>query len=185
MYGFNLGIFIQTIAAAFAPDTGLFKAAGRELRAAGDSGIHPQSARFQIAEALDRFIQIRRPDAGRQPVAGVIGNADRLFIAVEWGDAEHRAEDLFAENGHFRGHIIENGGFDKQPIPGGNRVAAGEQGGTLIFSLFDIAEHGLVVLLSNNRANLGVFIQRIAAAYFLRAFNQLLAEILMDRTFNQ
>ena len=27
MYGFNLGIFIQTIAAAFAPDTGLFKAA--------------------------------------------------------------------------------------------------------------------------------------------------------------
>jgi hypothetical protein len=52
------------------------------------------------------------------------------------------------------------------------------------FSLLDIAEHGLVVLLRNDRANLGAFIQRIAAAY-LRAFNQLLAEIFMDRTFNQ
>src|SRR6185312_6395438 len=48
-------------------------------------------------------------DRGGQAVAGVVGQADRLFLGVEAGHGQQRAEDFLAEQARVRGDVGVHG----------------------------------------------------------------------------
>ena len=63
-----------------------------------------------------RTVQVGSDDARRQAVVGVVGAADRFFFTFIGEDGHHRAEDLFAHDGHLVGAVGEHGRGDPRAV---------------------------------------------------------------------
>src|SRR5688572_8298614 len=91
----------------FAAVAGLLVAAeGREGVPGGVVDLHLASA--QLPRHLPRVLDVLRLDVRRQPIDGVVGDLDRLLLAVVWHDRQHRAEDLLARDGHAGHDVAEH-----------------------------------------------------------------------------
>ena len=107
---------------------------------------------------------IARPDAGRQAVDGVVGDADGVVLVLVGNDREDGPEDLLLGDRHVVAHVGEH----RRP----HEVAlveaigcfgpTGEELGSFVDALLDVAAHPLALGLRYERAETGVGVERIA-----------------------
>ena len=112
-------------------------------------------------------VQILGHDARSQAELSVVGAADHFFFAVVGEDAHHRAEDFFFDDGHVVGAIGEHGRGHEcalGQIAFGQTFAAAQQAGALFFALGNVAQHAFHVSKADQRAEVGVFVFRVADA---------------------
>ena len=73
-----------------------FHAAEGDAQVAHQPAIHPDCSGVDLFRDAMGAIQILRPDAGGEPVIGVVGVLDHFFFVVERRDGNDRAKDFFA-----------------------------------------------------------------------------------------
>src|SRR5690606_5368234 len=96
-------------AAGFAAVAALLVAADRQFGGAVQYVVDPAAAGADAADGLEGLADVLAPDAGGEPVGGVVGDGDRLFRRLEGERRQHRPEDLFAGNAHPRRGAVEDG----------------------------------------------------------------------------
>src|SRR5690349_3661632 len=63
-------------------------------------GVDPDTSSLDSTGGAVGCVQIARPYASGEAVAGIIGDAHGIIKILEAGDRNHRAENLLAENPH-------------------------------------------------------------------------------------
>src|SRR5580700_8752899 len=82
---------------ALAADPGQLHAAKRGAQVAQEPVVDPGDTDFHLSRHAMRALQVRGPDRGREPVAGVIGHVDGLLLGIKRRQVAHRAEDFLAD----------------------------------------------------------------------------------------
>src|SRR5260221_2541223 len=107
----DLRIGIQHGVAHFSSVAALLVATERGSRVELVIGVDPDDTGFDQGDHFVRLLDVARPDTGCQPVdRPVIARGYCLHI-FERHSNHHRAEDLFAGDGHVVTHLVENGGL--------------------------------------------------------------------------
>ena len=155
--GFRTGIGRQPFPAAFAAKAAFAHTAKARRRIHHIGAIHPDDARYQLGRDIQREVDILGPDRRRQPVAGVIGQLDRLGRGAEGGGYQHGAKDLVLHQrigrvhaGDQCGRIIASGRGD---IACGKHLATGVGGNHF--------GHALHLNGVHQRAYIHGFVQRV------------------------
>src|SRR5699024_1513872 len=99
------------------PDARGLVPAERGVRRVAVIVVHPHATGLDGAAGAVDGVLLPRPHTGAQPVQGVVRDRDRLVVAVEPRQREHRTEDLLLEDPHRVVALEERGG---------DVVAAGE-----------------------------------------------------------
>ena len=95
-----------------------------------------------------RAADILGPQASHQPVLGIVGDGDRLFLGLEADHAHDRPENLLPRDPHAVVHVGKHGGRDVIAIAHLNEaLAAGDQPRALVPADIEVA-HGLFQLLA-------------------------------------
>src|SRR5204863_6750595 len=115
-------------------------------------------------------LDVLGPYAGRQTVDRAVGELHARFEIIEGEYGQHRAENLFARDRHLGRHSIEHRRLDVVALAvGPDGFAAGDQRGALVYTLLDVREDGLLLLLGDEGAEARVLVQRIAGRELLRS----------------
>ena len=163
----DLGIQIEDLAALFAPPAGLPKTAKRQSGIDRAVHIHANRAGPDLADHLMGDTEIARPHASRQPVHGPVGFlGDAIeIIVIKSHCTKNRAENLFADDRHFRPGVGQDRWFNEIAFVT-DAIAAGHHGGAVIFSLLNVAGHPLELLLGYKRPHLRAIAQPVTDADF-------------------
>src|ERR1700722_8515524 len=100
---------LDRIPPVFPPKTTLTHAANRNLRWNIEKCIEPNDARPDASGDANRRVDIARPDARREAVLGVIGEANDFLDVVEGYDRHHGAECFLSCKRRRQGDVGENG----------------------------------------------------------------------------
>ena len=127
-------------------------------------------------------VEVARPDAGREAVDRVVRDLDRLVHAVERDHRGDRPEDLLARDRHAVLHAGEERRADVGALAEFLRRAAAEpQLRAFLAALVDQAEHALLVGMRDERAHVGLRVERIARREgVLAEFDEALDEVVVD-----
>ena len=153
------------------------------MRWVGVVVVHPHTTRLDRSRHLVEFMCIPRPNAGTQPVGGIVRDGDGLFRVLEGGHGQHWSEDLFLEDAHLV-VALEHGGLDV--IPRGEvalqlrRSTTREHLGTFLLADIDVAEDLLVLVIAGLCAKHGSTIQRTAELHGFHARDHTLHELVVD-----
>ena len=93
----DLGVGVGRVRPELAAVAGLLEAAERRRHAHRAVGVDRQVAALQRPGDAQRLRAVARPDRAREPVDGVVGDADRLGLVVERDDHRDRPEDLVVD----------------------------------------------------------------------------------------
>src|SRR5947209_11175330 len=121
------------------------------------------------ADALrdsQRAADVSGPDGAGEPVLVLVHEANDLLFVLERDDGQYRAEDFLLGDPHPIVGVVEDGGFEEASVrwsAGGGR-AAGDQPRAFLVPHIDVALNALALLDRNQRAHLGLLIERIADA---------------------
>src|SRR6202041_2747154 len=108
-HALGLQIISDGVDTALASDARALVAAKWRHVAPGAVGVHQHSSGYHPLRHHQRPPNALRPDAGGEPVYGVIGDANRFLFVVKRNYRKHGTEDLFIRNTHLRIHIGEDG----------------------------------------------------------------------------
>ena len=130
--------------------------------------------------------QVVRPDVCGEPVAGVVGESDRVVLVVERRDADDRPEDLFLEDAHVGPDVGEH---RRGEVVAGVQVcgalAAGHQAGAFGDSALDVGNDSVVVLGGDERTQLGCGIARVTDANCRGPLAEHGDELVVQRSFHE
>src|SRR6266542_2633117 len=163
MYGLQDEEFLDSVRSELPAVAGLLHAAegGPEVER-GTVDLYLASAE-QARDPL-RPAGVTRPDTGREPVAGVVGDAHRMGFAVVGDDSQDRAEDLLARDRHGVVDAGEDGRL--HVVPAGQPVrwcrAAGHERGALGDAELDVAAYPVALGSRNQRAKSGAALIRVS-----------------------
>ncbi len=90
-------------------------------------------------------VPIGGPDVGVQPVAGVVGQPDRLLLVVEGDHREDGTEGLLPEDVHLRGHVGQHRGLVEGALPL-RPAAAGQHPGAPPAGVLHVGLHDVGLL---------------------------------------
>ena len=154
-----------------APDAGLLVAAERGVRRVLVVAVRPDPAGLDLATGPVGLRTVARPDAGAEPVEGVVGDLERVVLVVEAGHRDDRAEDLLLEDPH-RVVALEDRRLD---VVAAGQVAAelgpraaGEHLGALLAADVEVGQDLLELVVRGLRADHGVGVERVALLDRLR-----------------
>ena len=133
------------------------------------------------------LFEVAGPYRRGQAVDRVVGHRDRFVFGVEHAHRRHRAEDLFAADGHRAGGTHEQRGLHEGAA--GDRATAAATHGhlrALALALRDAGQHVALLLVADQRAHRGGRVERVARAVGHRcAAYETLDEFVMDLTLHQ
>ena len=100
-----------------APQTALLHPAKGNVQCqiVGQTVIDADAARFHLSRQLPAQSFVARPDAGVQPIGGVVGQAQRLLGIWHAHDRQDRTEGLFAHDPHRVVHIDQDSWLIEEP----------------------------------------------------------------------
>ena len=99
---------LQTLGAELAPDAGLLVAAERRREVDGHRRVQHVGAGAHPARHPEPAVVVTRPHRAAQPVVGVVGDVDRIVVAVVGDDDEDGPEDLLLGDPHLVVHVGEH-----------------------------------------------------------------------------
>src|SRR5690606_2485020 len=109
--GLLFGVLDQPAGTPFAPVAGLLVAA-EGCREAERRAVDLDLTGAQLAGDTHLGLAVFGPDAAGEAELSVVGEADGLILVTVFDQADHRAEDLLAGDGHVVGDIGKYRGFD-------------------------------------------------------------------------
>src|SRR5262249_635038 len=98
----DLRVFLQCVVAALAAETRLLVAAEGQAGVVEVVRVDPNRACLQGLGRPERFLDVPRPDGGRETVDRSVADRDRLRLVSERERRQHRPEDLLAGDRHLR-----------------------------------------------------------------------------------
>jgi hypothetical protein len=109
-----------------------------------------------------RAFGIGRPDGSAQAELGVVGDPDRLVVAVVGDDRQDRAEDLLLGDDRGVVDVGEDGRLNEPAVVDVGSPAAGDEGGAVGDAAFDVGLDGGAVCGADHRADLGGRVECVA-----------------------
>src|SRR5712692_333426 len=164
-------ILIESVLAQFSPVTGLLVASKGSERIKS-SAVDIYLPRAQSSSYALGSLDIARPHTSRKPVNSVIGDSHRIVFVFVRNDRQHRAENLFASDGHFITHVRE----DRRPHEVtllqsfGSFGAAGNERRTFFLALLDVAADSIALNFRYQRTKLCFAFARVADREALGCF---------------
>src|ERR1700730_7562713 len=152
----HVEILLDPAFAELAPDAALLVAAPGRLDVCGLHVIHPHDAGAQALHSAHRAEDVARPDGGREAVIRVVGDAQRVFLAVARDDGGDRTEDLLARDPIGVVDVVKDRRLQKvaafEPRAPGPSAADGH----FRFTLADLLvfAHAVELLTADERAHL-------------------------------
>src|ERR1700730_3104185 len=183
-----LGVLVQCVRSAFAPEAALLVAAEGVVRVDDVPVVDVDHAGFQAPGDVECPLFVAAPDAGGQAVVGVVGDRDGLVDRVVGQDREYGPEHLFPGDGHVVGDVGEDGRLDPvadlelRPVGG---AAADGGGRALGLGAVEVAKDPLLLLPGDDRAYVGGRIERVAECEGLGPLDQFGQELVLDAARDQ
>src|SRR6266511_3807233 len=184
----DLGVLQVALLAELAADARLLVAAERVPWVEQVVVVDPDGAGAQPLGDLDGPGGVAAPDGAGQPVVGVVGDRDRLLVAVERDHRQHRPEDLLLGDACRGVDVGEDGGrvVVAALVPlDGDAVAAGDQLGALLLADAHVALHPFELLGGDQRAHVGGRLARGADGDALGDLDQAGDHLVVDRPGDQ
>ena len=148
--------------------------------------VDPHAAHAQGLGGQVRLGQVAGPDGGGQAEDAVVGDGNGFLGGVERDHRQHRAEDLFLGDAHLVVRIVEDGRLDIHTAGlFQGALAAAEHLGLVGMTGFDVGQHGVQVALVDQRADLGLRVQRMADLPALEGLDHHGHELVLDRALYQ
>src|SRR3954470_16032137 len=91
---FDVEVLLDAPFAEFASEAALLVAAPRRFDVGGLHVVDPDDAGAQRLDRTHRTEDIAGPDGRGEPEIRVVGDAQRVFLVVEWNHRRDRAEDF-------------------------------------------------------------------------------------------
>ena len=133
-----------------------------------------------------RTTDVARPQAGSQSIFSVVGDAQRLFLAVEGDHRQHRPEDFLARNGVLVLHLVEHGGFDVATTRHYvGTLSTQHQFGAIGHTLVDETQHATGLDLVHHRAHRRIGFQWMARLHPAACLDHARHEFVLDGTLHQ
>ena len=130
----------------------------------------------------ERRVEVPRVERGRQPVAGLVRERDRLVLGVERDRRQDRPEDLLAGDRHVVADVVEDrrrhevaAGLLERPAAAGHDARAVRPPG------LDVAEHLVEMRPLDHRAELRRRIERVADRPAVELRDEPLDQRVVDR----
>src|SRR5205823_5724972 len=95
-------IFANAPLTQLAPHARALEAAEGSIRPHLATAIDPYGASLDARRELAPVLDIRRVNVGRQPVDGVVGEADCLLLVLECQQYRYRSENLLLDGASMR-----------------------------------------------------------------------------------
>src|ERR1700722_15205947 len=183
-----LEVFADRRETALAPNARtLIAAKGRKV-ARRPIGVDPDRTGLEALSHGERSPDALGPHARGKPVLRVVGDLDRLFRVVESDHREDWPEHFLLRDAHFGFDPREDRRLDKPSFAAlWTRAfgAAENARGALAFGDFDVVEHLLELRPGRDRTDLSRVEKRVAHAGGLAQCNELVDELVVDRTMDQ
>ena len=174
----QLGELLERRATSEAAEAGRLDSAERHLRLVVDGGaVDVADAGLEPAGHVEGPRHVAAEDGARQPVLGVVGDADGLVDAVDRDDGDDRAEGLLGVEAHRRRHARQHGGRVAEAV---GRASAEHRGAVPARVLDEIGD-ALDRRRVDHRPDLGRRLTRIADDQSGGAIGQPGAEVVGHR----
>src|SRR3954447_25727185 len=152
---------IERFEAAFSSDAALFHAAEGDAEVAEEPAVDPDGAGVEVRGDAVGAGEIARPHCRGEAVAGGVGEGDRVRFGVERRDRDDGAEDLFLQDAAVASQSGDDGRLDE--VAGTfETTSAGDDRAAFLFGQVDVTHHLLQVRITDQRADIGRRIERIA-----------------------
>ena len=137
-------------------------------------GVHQHATGNNLLCHASRAVHIAAQHHRAQAVLGIVGNGDRLRLVLIRDDAQHRAENLVAGNGHPIVHAGKQRRTHKPAVPRAFRspFAARQQARPFFDSFADIALHPQPLLFADHRADVCRAVARVAGFHCRHGLRQ-------------
>ena len=181
----GLEIFFDAPRAEFAAEAGLLVAAPRCFDVRGLHVVDPYNARAQRLHHTEGLEYIASPHCSSQAIRRVVGNLHGIFFVVEWDHRRNRAEDFFACDAGAIVDVVKDRGLHVVAL--GELLGAPAAEGELGFFLahVKVRANTVVLFLADQRAHLGVAIERRAQLDLFRFLGHGIDEFLVNRLLDQ
>ncbi|EAQ00328.1 carR [Janibacter sp. HTCC2649] len=183
----GLLVVVEHHLVVLAADAGLLVATERGVRGVLVVAVDPDASRFDPTTHPVCRVRVSRPDAGSQPVEGVVGDPQGVVAVGELRDRQDGPEDLLLEDAH-RVVALEHGRLDVvaalEPVDGA-LVATGEDLGALLLADVEVAEDLLVLVVARLGADHDVGVERVAHGDGVDPGDGLLHELVIDRLLHE
>src|SRR5438105_14985259 len=139
----RLRIIVQRLAPQVAPEPGELVATKRGRGIVEVVRVDPDGSGLDRAGHAVRFLDVPRPDPGREAVQRAVGELDALGFVLERQYRQHRTENLLVDDLHAGPGAVEHRGFDVEPLAVHlRRFAARHQPSAFFLSGRAVGEHG-------------------------------------------
>ena len=156
-------IFVHAFLAALAAEAAFAEAAEAARRIEHVGAVDPHHAGLQLRRDVHREVDVLAPHRSRQPVTRVVGKLDGLFRRTEAHRGKHRAENFLLRQ--YVGGSHAGGERRKMEPAGRGQLEVGlPAGGALPGALGDQTLHPLELAAVDQRADVGVLVERAADA---------------------
>src|SRR5690606_2204619 len=169
---------------AFAAQAGLPAAAERRTQVAQHPAVDPHDAHAQCGGEAMGALEVAGPQRGREPVLHRIGQLQRLVFVFEGLQGGDRAEDLLPVAGRVRPEACDHGRLDEPARPG-ECMAAAQHAAAFRACRRDRRGDLVEVRLRDQRAQLGVRVDRIAESQRAHVFDEGFGELAFDAALDQ
>src|SRR6267378_4144218 len=170
----GLQIRVERLAPQIAAEPAGLEPAERRARVVEVVAVDPNRAGANRPGGAVRFLDILRPDPGREAVHRLIRDLYPVVEVIERQHGQHRPEDLLAGDRHRGLDAVEHGGLDVIAFPVRlHGFAAGDELRALLHALLDVGEHRLLLSLRDQRAEPRVLVQGIPRGEPLRPVGEL------------
>ena len=130
------------------------------------------------------FLNVLRPDRSGEAVVGAVGSLDDFIDTFKRQDAHDRAEDFIARDRHFIANVGKDRRLDEVAFVA-DSAAAGEAGCSFGLSFIDVAQNLIELIGIDLRALSRLRVERVADLTQLRAGDDLLDELVVNRLLNE
>src|SRR5882724_6648988 len=181
----GLEILFESPGTELTSKAGLFVPAPRRFDVSRLHVVDPHDASAQRFDHAHSLEDVARPDCGGESIRRIVGDAQRVSLAVEWDHCSNGSEDLFARDAGRIIDIIEDGGLDVVSL--GECFGAAATGADLGLLLTDllILQDAVILFLTDQRSHLGITIERRAKLDALSLLNHRIDELAVDLLLNQ
>src|SRR5260370_9184721 len=130
--------------------------------------VHVNDSGVKVARGLKSLIHIARINRRRQSVRNAVSHFNSLLEAIDWNDRDDGTKNLFLRDAHLRRAIAKYGrGVEPALLERAafETIPPGEELGPFVLANFDVAHHGLQLLLVDTWSHIYIRIKTYAPPY--------------------
>src|SRR6266852_4000616 len=166
------------------PEAAVAHSAERDAQIAQQPAVPPHGARIGRGGHAVGTLQVARPQGCRQTVLRRVRERDRFLFIVVWCARDHRSEALFLQHPAIARQSDDHRRLD-EPSHAVDALSAVYDGAAFLARQCDVTEDFLAMRFTDERADVGRFVERIADAQLLRRGDETIHELIVNRSLDK